>query len=491
MTERLSPTTLDRLPDSVQRPVYDREQLRPRMVHLGVGAFHRAHQAVFTEEANEMAGGDWGTVGISLRSSTSAEQLTPQGGLYTVGTRSGEGEERRLVGGLLKVITAPDDPQAAMDALTDPEVAVVTLTITEKGYALHPATGELMFDQADIAHDLTSEGYPRSALGVLARALEIRRQDGSQPLTLVSCDNLPANGRRLGSALVQFASALDPELGRFVDAEIPCPETMVDRIVPATTDEDLQRTAEALGLRDEGYVKTEPFRQWVIEDRFAGPRPAWERAGAMIVPEVAPYETAKLRLLNGPHSAIAYLGYLAGHDFVHEVMADADLARFVTELMDDEIMPTVAEPDGMPLRAYAEDLRARFRNPSLQHRTWQIAMDGSQKLPQRLLGTIRDRIEQGAPFGRLATAVAAWMVYATGRTPKGEPIDVRDPHAERTMSIGDAAGGDPEALLGGYLQLTDVFGSDLPQDDGLRHALLQPLTLILREGSLAAAKAAA
>ena len=487
MTDRLSADTLDRLPGAVRRPGYDRAELRPRLVHVGVGAFHRAHQAVYTDDAEAAAGGGFGCVGVSLRSTTAEDQLAPQDGLYTVATRDGAEESLRVVGNLLAVHTAPSDPGAVMAALTEPDVCAVTLTITEKGYGLDPATGALLTGTGDVAADLADPRAPRSAIGTLAEALRRRREAGCAPVTLVSCDNLPSNGERLASALHQYAERLDAGLARWIEAEVACPETMVDRIVPATTDADLDRAEAALGVRDEGHVAAEPFMQWVIEDRFAGPRPAWERAGAMIVPEVAPYETAKLRLLNGPHSAIAYLGYLAGHQYVHEVMEDETLARFVTALMDGEIAPTVAEPDGMPLDAYASDLRDRFHNPALNHRTWQIAMDGSQKLPQRLLNTIRDRRAAGAPYDRLALAVAAWIAYARGRTPGGEAIDVRDPLAERMAEIGARTDGDADGLLEGFLGLGEVFGDDLRQDAAFAGTVGTQLRMLLSEGPRAAA----
>ena len=490
MPTRLSSASSERLPSTVRLPAYDRAGVGVGQVHLGVGAFHRAHQAVFTEGAIEAAGGDWGVVGVSLRSSTAQDQLGPQDGLFTVGTRAGEDEDFRLIGNVQRVVTAPRDPAAAMAALTDPNVHVVTLTITEKGYGLDPATGELMTEAGDVAADLAQPRAPRSAIGTLTEAIRRRREAGAPPLTLVSCDNLPSNGARLASALRQYAERLDANLAAHVEADIACPETMVDRIVPATTDDDLARAEAALRVRDEGHVVAEPFTQWVIEDRFAGPRPAWERAGARLASDVAPFETAKLRLLNGPHSAIAYLGYLSGHAHVHEVMADDALSGFVARLMDEEIAPTVPEPDGMPLGPYAEALRSRFRNPALNHRTCQIAMDGSQKLPQRLLNTIRDRRAAGAPYDRLALAVAAWMTYASGRAPSGDVIDVRDPMAERTAAIRERAGGDLDVLLSGYLRLAEVFG-ELEGDHGFARTVRAQLGALHERGARSPAKALA
>ena len=485
--DRLNATTVSRLPGSVQRPGYDREAIGAGQVHIGVGAFHRAHQAVHTDAAMAAAGGDWGVIGLSLRSSSAEAQLAPQDGLYTVATLSGNNADYRLIGCLKRIITAPQHPADALAALVSPATKVVTLTITEKGYSLDPATGTLLTEDPDIAADIKTPHAPKSAIGYVVAALKARRDASAMPFTAISCDNLPSNGSRLKSAVLQFAEATDRDLAAWIEAHGAFPETMVDRIVPATTGADYQRAAAALGLDDQGHVKTEPFMQWVIENTFCNDRPAWNRAGAMLVPDVAPYETAKLRLLNGPHSAIAYLGFLSGLEFVHDVMADAKLSAFIASLMDEEILPTLNEPAGLSLPDYAKDLRARFLNSALQHRTAQIAMDGSQKLPQRLLNTIRDRMRQGLPYQRLALAVAAWIVYASGRTPSGETIDVRDPLAARMRKIGAEAGGDREKLLSGFLALSEVFGDDLRGVSQFSSALSEALAAILTKGPRAAA----
>ena len=489
--QRLSNATLGSLPDDVQKFSYSRDALKVKAVHLGVGAFHRGHQAVFTDLANAHESAPWGVVGISLRSRTAETQLAPQDGLYCVGIRDRQNERFQLVGNIVQVITAPDAPAAAMAALTNPDVSVVTMTITEKGYGLDPATGKLVTDHGEISDDLANPTEPKSAIGYLCEALRLRKNAGNAPFTAMSCDNLPSNGSRLKSALLQYANSLDPDLADWIESEASFPESMVDRIVPATTNDDLVAAEARIGVRDEGYVKTEPFLQWVIEDDFVGTRPQWEKAGARIVPDVSPYENAKLRLLNGAHSAIAYLGYLSGYQFVHEVMGDEQLSDFVTALMNDEIAPTLAEPADMPLLPYATDLRGRFRNSSLNHRTWQIAMDGSQKLPQRLLNTIRDRIKQDLPFPRLATAVAAWIVYAAGSSPDGGHIDVRDPMSETFKSIAAKAAGDAEILLTGFLSLNDVFGTDLPQNSAFREAVWRSLRTILDSSVSAAIEDAA
>ncbi|MEM8814390.1 MAG: mannitol dehydrogenase family protein [Pseudomonadota bacterium] len=486
MSRRLDSAALEGLPAACRRPAYDRSQLEPGIVHLGVGAFHRAHQAVYTDDALEAAGGDWGTVGISLRSPTAASQLNPQDGLFCVGSRDGDVESLRVVGNIRTVITAPDDPAAARAALANPRIKLVTLTITEKGYCLDPASGELLFGHDDLRHAGDPARTPENAISYLVDAIRTRRKAGTAPFTIISCDNLPANGTRLHSALTQYAALSDEALAHYIDSEVACPQTMVDRIVPATTSDDLERIESLLGCRDAGYVKTEPFSQWVIEDRFSGPIPAWDRAHAMIVPAVGPFENAKLRLLNGPHSSIAYLGYLAGFEYVHEVMAEPKLARYVADLMDMEILPMVDPPPGLELAAYARELRRRFENHALQHRCWQIAMDGSQKLPQRLLNTIRRCIRGGRSYERLALAVAGWLVYASGTDLAGRAIDVRDPLAERMREFGEAAKGDPAQLVRNFLSLEEVFGEDLMADRAFAGKLEARTRELLTEGVLAA-----
>ncbi len=486
---RLSPSTLSALPGDVARPPYDPTNLDETVAHIGVGAFHRAHQAVYTDIANARADRPAGVVGLSLRSPTMAEALNPQQGLFTVAESDGPNETLRVIGNLTRIITVPERPETAFAALTSPKLTTVTLTITEKGYGLDPASGELITTDGDVAQDLINPRRPRSAIGFLVEVLRQRRAARSGGLTAISCDNVPENGRRLGSSVLQFAQIVDPDLARWISDEAAFPQTMVDRIVPAATPQVLDDAAQRLGLRDEGHVKTEPFMQWVIEDRFAGPRPAWERAGALVVDDVAPYETAKLRLLNGAHSAMAYLGYLSGCSYVHEVMAQPELSRFVGALMEQAIAPTLPELPDMPIAVYIHLLRDRFANSALSHRTWQIAMDGSQKLPQRILNTIRDQLAADQPIDRLALVVAAWIRYAAGIDEQGDPIDVRDPLSDDFRSIAQQCLGNLQALLDGFLGLKAVFGEDLPGDPTFTSAVRTQLDKLHADGARAAAAA--
>jgi fructuronate reductase len=367
--------------------------------------------------------------------------------------------------------------------MADPGTRIVTLTVTEKGYCHDPATGALNEAHPDIVHDLAYLRTPRSAPGFIVEALRRRRLAGVAPFTVLTCDNLPSNGRTVKRVLTRFAELVDPELGRFVANEVSCPSTMVDRIVPATGDQDRERIGAALGVQDAWPVVTEPFTQWVIEDRFPQGRPAWENAGAEFVADVEPYEHMKLRLLNGSHSTLAYLGYLSGYETVADTMADPAFVRLIEGLMDEEVAPTLHMPPGADLTSYKKALIERFRNPALKHRTWQIAMDGSQKLPQRLLGTVRDRLRDHASIARLSLGVAAWMRYVTGIDEKGAPIDVRDPMAARLRDLADRAGGSAENLASALFGVREIFGDDLPGDPRFTGAVTANLAHLYEHGA--------
>ncbi|HEY6868945.1 MAG TPA: mannitol dehydrogenase family protein [Novosphingobium sp.] len=390
------------LPGGIALPGYDREKKKVGIVHFGLGAFTRAHQAWYTDRAMAAAGGDWLIAGVSLRSPEVGQQLNPQDGLYTLAERSGAGTALRVIGAVREVLLATVRRSDVVAAVAQPGIHVVTFTVTEKGYC-RAADGSL-----DLA--LAEQGfYP-----LLADALARRRAAGIGGLTLLSCDNLADNGHQLRRLLGEYLTARDPGLWPWVQQHCTFPCSMVDRIVPATTEADRAAIADRLGLRDEGVVLTEPFSQWVIQDDFAAPRPAWEQAGAEIVSDVAPYETAKLRMLNGAHSALAYCGLRAGHTFVHEAVADPLLHPLVEGLMREEAAPTIAAAPGQDLMAYADALLARFANPALNHRLIQIAMDGSQKIPQRWLATLAANQRIGRRCPAILTALAAWLGHVRG-----------------------------------------------------------------------------
>lgn len=428
------------------------------IVHLGPGAFFRAFNAPYTQDA----GDGWSVTAVSLRSSDIRDKLAAQDHSYTAVALGPDGMTPQEIEVVTDVLVAPESPMAVLIAMADPRVKIISMTITEKGYCHNPATGNLNMDHPEIVHDLAHPNAPKSAIGFLVHALARRRDAGGAPVTVLSCDNLPDNGALIRRVVLNFAQAFDADLADWIAKEIKFPATMVDRITPATTEEDIAKLEQLTGKIDPACVMHEPFRQWVIEDDFAGERPSWDKAGAQFVNNVASFETMKLRCLNGTHSALAYLGYLAGYKTIAEAMADPAYERFVDRLWAKEIVPTVPQPEGEDLAAYCASLKARYQNPSIAHRTWQIAMDGSQKLPQRILGTIADNMAAGRSFEGLALVVAAWMRYVGGVDEAGEPIDVRDPMAVDLR----------KASAEGLLAFEAVFDPAIANDPTFRGAVL-------------------
>lgn len=429
------------------------------IVHLGLGAFFRAFGCVYVADAMAASGGDWGIVGVSLRSPDTRDALRAREWAYTSVTLAPEGHVFREINVLNDVLVAPEDPEAVLAAMADPAVRIVTLTVTEKGYCHNPATGALNVDHPDIQHDLTQD-LPMSAPGFLVRALAQRRAEGGVPFTVLTCDNLPENGKLVRGIVLQLAERIDPALASWIASEGRFPSTMVDRITPATTAQDVAQIAKVTGTPDAAPVLHEPFSQWAVEDNFVnGARPDLAAAGAEMVADVTAHEQMKLRMLNGTHSALAYTGYLAGHETVADTMGDAVFAAYA-RLLWDEIMPAVKAPDGVRLPDYAAALSARYANPAIRHRTWQIAMDGSQKLPQRLLGTLRQNLDAGRPTEGLCLALATWMRYVSGADEAGNPIDVRDPMADLLRELASASD-TPAEIVAALLAVDDIFPADL------------------------------
>ena len=454
------------------------------IVHIGPGAFFRAFNAIYTHEAMERHGGDWGILAVSLRSPTARDQLAPQGGLYTSVTLGEDGSTEAVIGSIADVKVAPEDPAGVVAAMAVASVRIVSLTVTEKGYCHEPASGALNFDHPDIAHDLKNLSSPKSAVGFIVAALEERRRAGHKAFTVLSCDNLPSNGKLVRGIVLEFARAVSGELAQWIEANATFPATMVDRITPATTAEDVARLEAKTGYHDPGCVVHEAFRQWVIEDDFADGRPAWEDVGVQMVASVEAHELMKLRCLNGTHSTLAYLGYLAGFETISDCVADPDFAALCETLWREEIVPTLEPPVGEDLSAYCARLLERYRDRGIRHRTWQIAMDGSQKLPQRILGTIRDRLAAGMVPHGLCLAVAAWMRYVGGVDEQGGAIDVRDPLADRLKRVSDDAQNKVAALM----QVEEVFGTDLPGDPRFVSAVSDAYDRLVRFGARAAVK---
>lgn len=411
---RLSQGTLDRLSPAVSRFGYDRTAQAVGIVHLGIGAFHRAHQAWYTDAAMDQGCRDWMIAGVSFRSREAAARLCPQDGLFTVAERSGEGTAYRLVGSIRTVLPSTGvQPAPALIAAST--TRIVSLTITEKGYCRLP----------DGTLDQVQAAEPASIYPTLIEGLRRRRGAKLGGLSILSCDNLAGNGAQLAGLVGEYCERHDTDLGAWIAAECSFPSTMVDRIVPATTVLDLMQIERSLGLRDAGAVVTEPFSQWVIEDRFVAGRPAWEKVGAQLVQDVAPYETAKLRMLNGAHSALAYLGLARGHVYVHEAVADPAIRPLIEQLMRQEAAGSLTAADGQDLETYADSLLARFANSALHHQLSQIAMDGSQKIKQRWLETLAFHQGEGRQCPALLTALAAWLAHVRG---DNGPVD--DPMAD-------------------------------------------------------------
>lgn len=459
-------------------PAFPPSPVRPTqvgIVHLGIGAFHRAHQAVVTEDAARATGETcWGILGVTQRSASVRDQLRPQGGVYTVLTVGPDGASPRVVGSVADVAWPAEETARVLAAVAAPTTHVVTLTVTEKGYARR-ADGRLDVDavatdldvlrreeasagspgsgapDADASGEAAGVAAATSAVGLLVRGLAARRRAGGAPLTVLSCDNLADNGHVLARLVGEAVDAALPgaegdALRAWLAASVTFPCSMVDRIVPATTPAQRDEVETLLGARDEGLVVAEPFVQWVIEDRFAGPRPAWERGGATLTSDVAPYERAKLRLLNGAHSYLAYAGSLAGHATIAEAVADPALAAGARALQADALA-TLEAPDGVDLAAYAQTLLDRFANPATGHTTRQVAMDGTQKIPFRWGATLADllaaRPDAPAPQGVVA-ALAAWAGYVVAEVGAGRTVD--DPRGDELRAVVEGAPDDAAAV---------------------------------------------
>lgn len=485
---RLSARRLDALPHAVARPGYARAGLRLGIVHLGLGAFARAHLAAVNEAALH-AGAEpaWGICGVSLRQADTRDALAPQDGLYALALRSADGQgtprqQLAVIGCLLETLVAPEDPQAVLARIAHADTRIVSVTVTEKGYCHDPASGQLNLGHPDIVHDLGQPLAPRSTIGFLVWGLQQRRATGRGPVTLMSLDNLPSNGHLLRGMVLAFAEQVDRALAAWIASSCAFPCSMVDRIVPRTTDEDRRGVADALGLDDAWPVLAEPYLEWVVEDRFATGRPDWTAGGARFVAEAAPFETLKLRTVNGAHSALAYLSVMAGWATVDQAMGQPALKAYLAALLQDEIVPTLPALPGLDLAQYQARLLERYENPALKHQTRQIAMDGSQKLPQRLLDTVRARLAADQPIPGLALAVAAWLHFLRGVDQAGRRYDIQDPMAAvlaRQHVLAEAAaersGAGPAAMLAwteAWTGLAPVFG-DLGQDPRFVRAVAQ------------------
>jgi fructuronate reductase len=488
MTDRL--TTTAGLPEGVAVPAYDRDAAKAGIVHLGTGAFHKAHQAAYTDEAMALSGGDWMITGASLRSADVADALNPQNGLYTLLVRGPDGVAPRVVGSIREVLVAPREPDQLIQALARQETRIVSLTITEKGYGLNLRTGGLDRNHPAVAADLADPRRTVSALGFIVAGLRLRMMKDYAPFTVLSCDNLPNNGKVLRRLVLEFAEARDPKMVAYIRDRVRFPSTMVDRITPASTPQTQADVERLIGRVDLAAVETEPFTQWIVEDDFVAGRPDWGAAGALFVADVAPYEKMKLRMLNGAHSTLAYAGHLAGHVYVRDVMADAGLVAVIERHMA-AAAATLDPVPGIDLADYARDLRARFANSAIAHQTYQIAMDGTQKLPQRILEPALVALERGQSLEPFAFSVAAWMRYALGRSEAGEAYALRDPREAEIRAAIDGAGAEPAAIAAALLALPGLVPARLAAHEAFTSAVAARLATMMAQGMRAAIDAEA
>ncbi len=462
-TVRLRQNTLTQMQAEVRVPRYDRAALEPHTVHLGVGGFHRAHQAVYLDDLLALEGAPrWGECGLGVLTSDDRmrDVLGAQDHLYTVVERSAGEPVARVIGSMTDFVYAPGERERALERMAAPTTRIVSLTITEGGYFLDEGTGEFLADHPDIQHDLQHPEAAKSSFGLIAEALDRRRVRGLPAFTVMSCDNLQGNGHVVERVLLGYAGLRKPELRDWIAANAAFPNSMVDRITPQTTPADVAFVAQRFGLDDAWPVVTEPFRQWVIEDNFSNGRPEWERVGGEIVADVAPYELMKMRLLNGSHLAMAYLGALKGYTYVHEVMADELFTAFIAAFME-EVTPVVPVIPGTSVTEYKATLIERFKNPTINDQVTRICSEGSAKLPKWLLPSIAELTEKGLPTPLLSLVVASWIFYlGRGVDERGRPLEIVEARAGELRTIASAAGLDPRPLLA----VRSIFGERLPAD---------------------------
>ncbi len=480
---RLSARALHELPARVHTPAYDRGQVATGVVHMSVGGFHRAHQAMYHDELLAAGAPDWGICGIGVLPGDRAmrDALTAQDGLYTLVERAGDGTSRaRVIGSLTEYLLTPDDPEAVIEKLAAPATRVVSMTITEGGYSIHPLTGELDPDLPDIAHDLTPGAVPRSAFGLMAEALDRRRKRGLAPYTVMSCDNLEANGDLTRATLTAFARLRDPGLAEWLEEEGRFPNSMVDRITPQTTDADRADVRERFGIEDRWPVVCEPYVQWVLEDSFTLGRPPYEDVGVQVVDDVRPYELMKLRLLNAGHQALGYFAHLCGYRFVHEAAQDPLLRTFLLGYMDEEATPTLEPVPGVDLDAYKQTLIERFANAGVADTVARLCAESSDRIPKWLLPVIRAQLETGGELRRSAAVVASWARYAEGVDEQGRPIEVRDRLRDSLTAAARRQRQDPTA----FIEHRDLFGT-LADEPRFVEAYVSALDLLHRHGARA------
>lgn len=480
----LKPGNLGRIPPGVPVPTYSRERREKQIVHIGVGAFHRAHQAVYLDDLIESRQDPgWGIHGVGLMPQDRAihDALRVQDCFYTLVELSTAGSRARVIGSLFDHIYAPDEREAAIAAMAAPECRIVSLTITEGGYRVNEWTGDFDEQHPEVRHDLEHPHEPACWLGYLAEALDRRRRRGLPPFTVLSCDNLQHNGDVAKKAVLAFAGLRDAALARWIAENGAFPNSMVDRITPVATEEHRSMLARQFGIADACPVVTEPFKQWVIEDRFCAGRPAWERAGALMTSDVLPYEKIKIRLLNGSHQALCYPGMLLGYEYVHEAIQDPQIASFIRRLMDAEVSPLLPEVRGLDLAEYKTTLFQRFGNAAIKDKLSRIGTDASARIPKFVLPSIAEQLARGGPIEMLSFAVASWLRFLAGTDEQGRNLDISDPLSAKLTACARRGGVDPGPLL----EVREVFGDALPANARFRARISDALRALYERGARA------
>ncbi|XGA79939.1 mannitol dehydrogenase family protein [Halomonas sp. CH40] len=480
----LNNDNLEKLPSEVAVPVYQRDAVTPGIVHFGVGGFHRAHQAMYVDDLmNRGEALNWGIIGVGVMPGDRRmqEALARQDHLYTLIIKHLDGRrEARVIGSMIDYHYAPDDPETVIERMANPATRIVSLTVTEGGYNFHPVSGEFNLDNSDIQHDLTNPASPKTSFGLITEALARRRERGLCPFTVMSCDNIQGNGEVAHRMFKAYADARDAKLGAWVEAEVPFPNSMVDRITPVTTTEDIKDLASSFGVEDVWPVVCEPYTQWVLEDRFVAGRPAFESVGVEMVEDVEPYELMKLRLLNASHQALAYFGHLAGYRYAHEVCQDPLFVDFLLGYMTHEATPTLAPLPGVDLDAYRRTLIERFANPEVKDTLARLCAESSDRIPKWLVPVIREQIARNGELFRAAAVVASWARYAEGRDEQGAPIEVVDHLKDELMAIAAHNRQTPTA----FIENRELFG-DLAEQSRFRDAYVEVLESLHRRGARA------
>ncbi|MGB7837766.1 MAG: mannitol dehydrogenase family protein, partial [Terrimicrobiaceae bacterium] len=483
MTAKLNTANLSKLDPKIQVPQYDRQKVGQAMMHVGVGGFHRAHQALYTDDLlNQGEDSQWGFCGVGLlkHDARIRDVMQSQDCLYTLVERSLAGDTARVIGSIVNFSFAPDDSQKVIEQMASPATRILSLTITEGGYYIS-STGELDAQHPDLQRDLANPHEPSCAFGYILEALDRRRIRGLAPFTVMSCDNIQSNGEVAKKMLMAFAELRDPQLKNWMAENCLFPNSMVDRITPATTDEHRSLVKDKFGIDDGWPVMTESFKQWVIEDHFVQGRPKWELVGAQMTSDVLPYEKMKLRLLNASHQALCYIGMLLGYQLVHETMEDSDIRKLVEKMMDDEVTPILSEVSGVDLTEYKKTLIERFANPAIRDQLSRIGIYGSSGIPKFVLPTVEEQLKRGGPIKLLSFTVASWFRYLDGLDESGKEMPMLDPMAPKLRERAKAAGKDARQLLG----MREVFSEELANASAFANQVSDTLDSFYAEGARA------